>query len=101
MTNLATQLRLNQAMARDNQNRTGSEYQKIRNLKKRHYWYMARYVLAGAFLGYVLFDSVEVVVVPTFFFLLYVIDDHFGTVAMFIVMMLGMLGGIGWVFDCL
>lgn len=64
-----------------------------RNLKKSLYWYMARFVVAGAILGYMIWGSIEIIVVPAFFFLLYVIDDRFGTVAAIAVLMLGILGG--------
>lgn len=60
---------------------------------------MARFVIAAAILGYMLWGDIQIVFVPAFFFLLYVIDDHFGTVAAFIALMLGTLGGIGLVVD--
>ena len=62
---------------------------------------MARFVIAAAILGYLLWGSIEIAVVPAFFFLCYVIDDLFGTVVAFIVLMLGTLGGIGLVMDYL
>jgi hypothetical protein len=52
-----------------------------RNLKSHHYWYMTRFVVGGACLGYILGGSIAVIVVPAFFFLLYVIDDLFGAFA--------------------
>lgn len=57
---------------------------------------MAKYVLAGSILGLMFFGDIKIVIVPCFFFLLYVIDDLFGTVASFIVLTFGLLSAIGY-----